>query len=113
MSFEEINLTRKELSRLKKLSRQTKWIPSSSCESRLIEFKLINHQLCYKDGVSIGFYSWIDDRGKDYLAYLKKQSRRDHRESIRFYISTLLALFALIIAIVALLIDLWQLGLLQ
>ena len=112
MSFDEINLTRKELSRLKKLNKQSGWIPSDKCETQLLELRLIDHQLCYENGVSIGFHSWITSKGKDYLAYLKKKSRHDRRESTRFFISTVLALLALIIAVAALLIDLWQLGLL-
>ena len=113
MSFDEINLSRKELSRLKKLNKQSGWIPSDKYETQLIELRLIDHQLCYENGVSIGFHSWINRKGKDYLAYLDKQKRSEHRDGIRYFISTLIAIIALIIAVAALLIDLWQLGLLQ
>lgn len=113
MSFDEISLTRKELSRLKKLRRLDKQVPSAKCEANLIEYRLIDHQVFYENGVSIGFHSWINRKGKDYLAYLDKQKRSERRDSIRFFVSTLIAIIALIIAVAALLIDLWQLGLLQ
>ena len=114
MEFESIFITKAEYRWLRKLGRSPTALPSSPHEKGLMEYGLISRQLYYnEDGSSAGLHSTISNKGRNYLTYNQQRRRRDQKESARFFLSTILALLALIIAVIALAIDLWQLGLLR
>ena len=109
MDFEYITLTRKEYKRLKQLSRSPSGLPSESNESGLMNNHLITRN---RYGYNSEPRSVITQEGKNYLLYRRTKRSERSKDSFRFVLSTVIALLALIIAVAALLIDLWQLGLL-
>lgn len=117
MDFEYITLTRREYARLKKLAKSPSGLPTAPHETNLVNNRLISRAR-YGSPQSNGetpytVISSITQEGKNYIAYTKKARIKKRIESRRFFWTTLIALLALLIAIAALVIDLWQLGLLQ
>ena len=111
--FNSVFLTKQELKWLKKLSKSDMPLPSSPHEKGLMKYYLIDRtQYCNEDGPRADLYSSISEKGKDYLLHLHQQQSAARKDSYRFVLSTALAILALIVSLVALAIDLWQLGLL-
>ena len=109
MDFEYITLTRKEYKRLKQISCSPSGLPSEPNESGLMNNHLITRN---RYGSNSEPRSVITQEGKHYLLYREKSQSARKTERFRFVLSTVIALLALVIAVAALLIDLWQLGLL-
>lgn len=117
MEFEYITLTRKEYARLKKLSKSPSGLPTAPHETALVNNRLISRTRYGSPQpdaeAPYTVISSITQEGKNYLAYAAKSKKANRIDSRRFFWTTLIALLALLIAIAALAIDLWQLGLLQ
>lgn len=116
MDFDYIVLTKKEFKRLRELSRHPVGLPTGPNESALMDNRLIVRNrygsnspdaACPPTTISV-----ITQEGKNYLLYRDTQKNERRKDTFRFVLSTVIAFVALVIAIAALLIDLWQLGLL-
>ena len=113
MDYNSVFISKSELRWLRKLCKNPSGLRSRPPETNLMEYRLITRDIWYDEsGSSLGLHSKISDTGIRYLKYLRQQRKLSRRESFRFLLSTILAILALLIAIAALLIDLWQLGLL-
>ena len=117
MNFEYIVLTQKELKRLQDLSRNPFGLPSDSNETNLVNNHLVSRNRYGSPDPEVEnplrVISTITQEGREYLTYIEKTRAANRIESRRFFWTTMIALLALLIAIAALVIDLWQLGLLQ
>ena len=116
MNFEYIVLSRKELKRLKELFRNPSGLPIDSNETALVNNHLVSRTRYGSPDPEVEnplrVISTITQEGREYLTYIEKTRNANRIESRRFFWTTLIASIALLIAIAALVIDLWQLGLL-
>lgn len=114
LKFEEIVLSNEEHKLLRQIARHfLADCRDNPCAEALSDLGLAKKTMVAVPGHSYLYALVITRVGRQYLAYVRKLNRRDRIEATRFAWSTTIAILALFIAIAALLIDLWQLGLLR
>ncbi len=94
--FDEITLTRSDRSLLRRLSRH-RIIDNQRNHKKvkpLVELGLAYGR--YDSGDTINTYLHITDRGIQYLRYLRKKQKYRRKDSFRYWITTAIALAALI-----------------
>lgn len=112
LSFDQIALSPSELRLLQRVSKN--FLPDyrgNSDADALVRLGLAKKTMTATWGHENLHALVIEDRGKNYLAYIKKSKQAERTETARFVLTTLIAILALLIAITAIVIDLWQLGL--
>lgn len=114
LSFDQIVLSPSEQKLLKRISRKFLADYRGNKDADTLE----RHNLAKKTMVATWGHEHlhalvIEERGKSYLAYMLKSNKAERIDSVRFFWTTLIAVIALLIAIAALAIDLWQLWILQ
>lgn len=106
MNFEYIILTRKALKRLRKLDKSPNGLTPTPDEAELMNNKLITRNRYGSpdgsSGVALTTVSRIDERGKQYLIYLKNKRKQWWWSNGLQLINILLALIAAATGIIAL-----------
>ena len=104
--FNTIVLDKNELRCLRKLNKsKTKNLISPDIMHSLLDYSLIRQVITGQDGYGSPITDGsclINDRGTRYLIYLKQKAKPSKAEWIRYGITTVIAIAALIVSIIAL-----------
>ena len=111
ISFDQIYLTKEELKLLRYISKRVLLqAEGNSCAATLIDHGFARRTMTATWGENYMFSLIIENRGINYLKYIRGKDSARRTETARFVWTTVIAVLALLIAIAALAIDIWQLG---